>query len=218
MNSKLVKASLAGAAVVALAAGGGTFAAWSDFSNQATGAGAGYLRLGVNGQDGTAPTVQPFNLAPGTNKTQTFWFTSADKYNTTHGKLTAYIQGLTDTEDTGAGTCTTASEAVAEGTPNCAANGGELSSEATIFVARALSITSQAACDHYTATAPNILVSNVVMNTAPNSAAAPIDVADDLAPGDGACMFVEVSLPSTADNTVQGDDMSWTWHFDLTQI
>jgi len=221
MNSKLMKAGIAGAAVVAMAAGGGTFAAWSDFSTQSAGAGAGYLRLNVNGHDGTdTNAVQPFNLAPGVHKTQTFWFTSADKYNVTHGKLTAYVDQLSDTEDTAAGTCTTASEAAAEGTTNCAANGGELSSEAQMFVGRALNVSSAADCQSWDASSPsNVLVGgSTLVKDVPNTAAAPITVAPDLAPGDGACMVVEVTLPSSADNKVQGDDMSWVWHFDLTQI
>jgi len=44
MNSKLVKASLAGAAAIALAAGGGTYAGWSDFSSQSLTTTDGYLR------------------------------------------------------------------------------------------------------------------------------------------------------------------------------
>ena len=47
MNSKLIKGSLAGVAVVALAAGSTTFAAWSDFVGHWSGAGAGMLKLNV---------------------------------------------------------------------------------------------------------------------------------------------------------------------------
>ena len=222
MNSKLMKASLAGAAAIALAAGGSTFAAWSDFSTNNAGAGAGYLRLNVNGHDGTdTDQVQPFNLAPGVHKSQTFWFTSTDISNVTHGKLTAYVDALTNIEDGTSGTCTTASEAAEEGTSNCVDNGGELSHQADLFVGRALNVANAAACNSWdSSSSSNVLVDHHVMDNAP-TAVSPITVDDDMAPGDGACMVVEVTLPNlpgTVNNAVQGDDRSWTGHFDLTQI
>lgn len=217
MNSKLIKASLAGAAVVALAAGGGTYAAWSDFATQSTGAGAGYLRLNLNDHNGTADVIQPFSLAPGQNKTQTFFLASADSGNTPDGAVTAYVDHLTNADDGASGTCTTASEAVAEGTTNCVDNGGELSHEAVLKVLKLDNVTSAANCISADPTLQP-LVDNVVMDNAP-SKANPITVSSDLAPGNGVCMTVEVSLPyDTATNAVQGDTMSWDWHFDLTQL
>jgi hypothetical protein len=217
-NSKLLKASVAGAAVVAIAAGGGTYSAWSDFATQSAGAGAGFLRLNLGDHQGTdTNVVQPFSLAPGQHKTQDFYLASADSGNTPDGAVTAYVDKLTSTEDTASGTCTTASEAAAEDTSNCAANGGELAQQAHISVWKLDNVSSQAECDHYDSSIP-ALVNNVVMDAAPTSAD-PITVSPDLAPGKGVCMVVEVSLPyDSATNASQGDQMSWDWHFDLTQL
>ena len=64
MKNKLVKASLAGVAVVAIAAGGTTFSAWSDYDTlEGSQAGAEELTLVLN-----EPNTQNFDnmkLAPG---------------------------------------------------------------------------------------------------------------------------------------------------------
>ena len=57
MNSKLIKGSLAGVAALALAAGGTTMAAWSDFGVESTSAGAGILKLNVSTRDGAGSTI-----------------------------------------------------------------------------------------------------------------------------------------------------------------
>ena len=98
---------------LALAAGGTTFAAWSDFSVESSSAGAGILKLNVSSRDGSTIDVEPFNLAPGQNKYQEFYLASADADNVPVGALTAQIKNLVDTEDNGPG-CTTNSEAIAE--------------------------------------------------------------------------------------------------------
>ena len=82
MNSKLVKASLAGVAALAVTAGGTTCAAGSDFATAGDSAGAGYLKLNLADRQGAAPTIAPFSLAPGQNKTQEFYLASADSGNT----------------------------------------------------------------------------------------------------------------------------------------
>jgi hypothetical protein len=218
MNSKLIKASLAGAAALAVAAGGSTFAAWSDFQTVNAGAGAGYLRLNlISDHQGTDTNViQPFSLAPGQHKTQNFYLASTDSGNTPNGVVTAYIDNLTDTEDTPAGTCTTNSEAIAEGTTNCASNGGELSSQALTNVWMRGPADSPADCGSYDSSIP-ALVSNQPLLTAAHGVAGAVTLGT-LTPGQGVCMVVEVSLPSSATNAVQGDDASWNWHFDLTQV
>jgi len=53
MNKKILKGALAGTAVIALAAGGGTWASFSDFGDiNNNSVGAGFLRLDL-GQNGT---------------------------------------------------------------------------------------------------------------------------------------------------------------------
>lgn len=71
MNTKVLKASLAGVAAVALLAGGGTYASWSDFSiDEDNTVGAGTLTITAGEDGGTGPTSQFDNvrLAPGQDK------------------------------------------------------------------------------------------------------------------------------------------------------
>ena len=224
MNSKLIKGGLAGVAVVALAAGSTTFAAWSDFGVESTGAGAGILQLNVSDRDGAGSTIQPFSLAPGQNKYQEFFLASADADNVPNGMLTAKIQRLVDTEDNGPG-CTTNSEALAEdptavlpsGLPsnplNSCGSEGELSDEATVQILASGPVANAASCPNtggYGGTTPS---------GSGTLAAQPSKTFQlgNLAPGEGICVRMEMSLPSTATNATQGDEATFDWRFDLVQ-
>ena len=221
MNSKLIKASLAGVAAIAVAAGGTTFAAWSDFTTADDAAGAGYLKISLAERQGSGSTIQPFSLAPGQNKTQEFYLASADSGNTPDGVLTAFIENLADTED--GATCTTNSEAVAEGSPvdgtgaptdNTACGSvGELSSEMRVQILASAPQTSPTSC-------PNTGIYGTTTPSGTGTLASQIGKTFQLGtldPGQGVCVRVEMSLPSTATNAVQGDDVGWNWQFDLNQ-
>ena len=211
MNHKLIKASVAGAAALALAAGGSTVAAWSDVHVESTGAGAGNQKLNVTDRDGSGPTIQPFSLAPGQNKFQEFYLASADAENVPDGDLTAQITNLVDTED-GGPACTTNSENVAEGGGGCGTE-GELSDEATVQILVSDPVPSAASC-------PN---TGIYHSASPSGtgilANQPGKVFDlgQLSAGEGVCVRMEMSLPSSATNATQGDEVSWDWQFDLTQ-
>ena len=222
MNSKLIKASVAGAAAIALAAGGTTFAAWSDFGVESTGAGAGMLKLVVSDRDGSGTTIKPFSLAPGQNKYQEFFLASADAANVPDGILTARIKNLVDTED--GPLCTTNSEAVAEGSavdaaglptqPGvCAADGGELSEEANVQILTSVPVPDKSYCEN-----TGIYGSTVPSGTGllKNQPAKTFQLGT-LEPGDGVCVRMEMSLPTGATNASQGDDAAFDWHFDLVQ-
>lgn len=221
MNKKLMKASIAGAAALALAAGGSTMAAWSDFGVESTGAGAGMLKLIVSDRDGSGPTIQPFSLAPGQNKYQEFFLASADADNVPNGVLTARIKNLVDTEDDAL--CTTNSEAIAEGSGTNGAGlptnlsicgaGGELSSQATVQILKSAPVANKSFCENtgiYGSTTPS---GTGLLNAQP----AKTFQLGTLAPGEGVCVRMEMSLPSSADNATQGDLAAFDWHFDLVQ-
>jgi hypothetical protein len=225
MNSKLMKASLAGAAVIALAAGGGTFAAWSDFGVVGSSAGAGILKLNVSTRNGSTVGIDPFNLAPGQNKYQEFYLASADSDNVPDGNLTAKIQNLVDTED-GGPACTTNSEALAEapgdvdshGNPtnplNDCGSTGELSSEATVQILVSDPVASAASC-------PNTGIYHSATPSGTGTLAAQTAKTfslGTLSAGDGVCVRMEMSLPSSATNASQGDEASFDWRFDLVQV
>lgn len=223
MNKKLVKASIAGAAALALAAGGSTFAAWSDFGIQSTDAGAGILKLNVSTREGSTVGIEPMSLAPGQNKFQEFYLASADDDNVPVGSLTAKIQNLVDIED-GGPNCTTNSEAIAEGsgtdgsgnptnTAICGAT-GELSGQATVQILVSDPVPSAASCPN-----TGIYQSATPSGTGTLASQLPKTFAlGQLEAGEGVCVRMEMSLPSSATNATQGDDVTFDWRFDLTQV
>lgn len=211
MNSKLIKGSLAGVAAVALAAGGTTFAAWSDFGVESTGAGAGILKLDVSTRDGAGSTIKPFKLAPGQNKFQEFYLASADADNVPVGALTAKIENLVDSEDDLAA-CTTNSESEAEGGP--CGTVGELSSQATVQVLVSDPVAGASSCPNtgiYHSTTPG------GTGTLAQQPAKTFSLGN-LSAGQGICVRMEMSLPTSATNASQGDLVAFDWRFDLEQV
>ena len=211
MNKKLVKASVAGAAIVAIAAGGSTFAAWSDFGEESTSAGAGQLKLNIDGREGSGRGIAPFSLAPGQNKTQEFFLASADAANVPDGVLTAKIQNLVDTEDD-VSNCTTLSEEAAEG--GACGSEGELSDEMTVQILASGPVPSAASCPStgiYGSTTPS------GVGTLANKAGTTFQLGE-LEAGEGVCVRMEAGLPLSATNASQGDEVTYDWRFDLTQV
>lgn len=97
MNNKLIKASLAGAAAIAITAGGATFAAFSDFGNiHNNSVGAGFLKLDLNAGQGSAPLAFG-NLAPGMNSFRTIWVASNDGQSVPNANLSVQFLNLKDT-------------------------------------------------------------------------------------------------------------------------
>ena len=113
MNKALGKAALAGAAAIALAAGGGTYAAWSDFGNiNGNSVGAGMLKLDLNGQTGNTPVaaINWGKLAPGMVNVRTVWLASNDGDSVPDAHLSATFSNLNDHENG----CETNSEAAVD--------------------------------------------------------------------------------------------------------
>lgn len=225
MNGKLTKAVVAGAAAIALAAGGGTWAAWSDFGVQSSSAGAGILKLNVSARDGATKGIEPFSLAPGQNKFQTFYLASADGANVPDGTLTATLQDLVDTEDN-APACTTNSEAIAEAPGDVDANGmptnpkndcgsvGELSQQAHVQILVSDAMDNASSCGN----------TGIYHSATPSGVGLLADLAGTefdlgtVTPGQGICVRMEMSLHKDATDAVQGDQASFNWRFDLDQV
>src|SRR4051812_30682287 len=99
MNSKLIKAGLAGAAAIALAAGGGTFASWSDFYTDANNTvGADVLALSVN-QPNATRQFDDVKLAPGQARDYAFYVASRNGVTVPDADLTMTIKNLTGHEN-----------------------------------------------------------------------------------------------------------------------
>jgi hypothetical protein len=137
--------------------------------------------------------------------------------------LSAKIINLVDTEDNGPA-CTTNSEAIAEGSPtdahgdptnmNACGLTGELSSEATVQILVSDPVTNASSC-------PNTGIYHSATPSGTgllNAQAAKTFALGNVTAGQGVCVRMEMSLPSTADDKVQGDTASWDWHFDLVQV
>ena len=233
MNKKLIKASVAGAAALALAAGGTTFASWSDFGVQQSAAGAGILKLNVSSKIPGQINVKPFSLAPGQNKYQEMFLASADSENVPLGDLTATIKNLVDSED-GAPSCTTNSEAIAEQSTHVDAHGmptnplndcgsqGELSQQLKVQILASDPVADSTDCGSssaapgypYKTTTPSGVANPLASFFVPSKT---FNLAEDLKPGEGVCIKIEMSLPEAADNAVQGDEVTFDWRFDLAQ-
>jgi predicted ribosomally synthesized peptide with SipW-like signal peptide len=230
MNSKLVKASMAGAAAIALAAGGGTYANWSDFQNvNGNTTAAGHLVLNVN-DNGVDTSQNPLRLAPGENRFIDYYIASNDGQSVPNGQLSITLKNLVNHEDG----CTSNSEAVAEGATvpgydpsldcgdnSAGNNNGELGSEARMEIIQyGPSANGQCSSVSPLSGIPNSVVQNFAFVNGLENVKIPVV---QLTPGQATCVRAIVDLladpsPVAADNKVQGDSMTWDFHFDLEQV
>jgi alternate signal-mediated exported protein len=210
MNKKLVKASLAGAAVVALfAAGGGTFAAWSDFAVAADqNVGAGELVLTLEGPNGVEAVQHASfgNFAPGEGKDVTRYLTSQQGDAVPTANLSVTLKNLSNADNG----CSSASEAAED--PGCATQtttGGEFGKYATVKIESGMPAVGESNCGHVTYTEKW----NGTLNAARNTSIA----LGSLSNGDHMCMRATITLPHDAPNATQGDSSAFDWRFDLVQ-
>ncbi|MFZ5846667.1 MAG: hypothetical protein ACOYX5_04705 [Actinomycetota bacterium] len=225
MNKKLMKASIAGAAALALAAGGSTFANWTDFKiNTGNQAGAGKLVLNVS--EG-AMTSESMTLAPGENQSIDYYIASNDGLSVPDGKLYITLKNLRDEEDG----CTSFSEAVIEGSNPYGAgynpatgcgdstpgnDNGELSQQARMEIWQ-YGPSASGVCG---LPAGNSQVKNFSIVSTLENQKYPVA---DLEPGEATCVRAIIKLeedpnPVAADDRVQGDRMTWDFLFDLEQL
>ncbi|MGH3509180.1 MAG: TasA family protein, partial [Nocardioidaceae bacterium] len=123
MNKKLAKGVLAGVATLALAAGGTTFAAFSDFGNiNNNTVGAGFLRLDL-GENGTGNASLDWGqLAPNNiHSTRTIWVASNDGLSVPNANLKVTFHNLSDQENG----CSSNGELAADPTCGTAGDPGE---------------------------------------------------------------------------------------------
>jgi len=215
MNSKLMKASLAGAAAVALAAGGGTFAAWSDSQSFTNHQQAGTLTLNLTPQDGQ--TSLPMNndqLGPGGFKETRFVLngvtdgTYAVPINST---LSMSISNVSGQEDG----CHATELAV---DPNCAdtTNQGELPGSLLVSLSEA-----PPKADGTCPTSGYTPVFTDQPMAHGNDAGWASNIADQaIITSSGSykvCADLQVQLDKNTDNSTQGDHASWDAVFNLKQ-
>ncbi|HEX2895924.1 MAG TPA: hypothetical protein VHO29_18110 [Marmoricola sp.] len=225
MNKKILKGALAGTAVVALAAGGGTWASWSDFQvDTGNHVGADHLALTVG-----EPSNQHFDnvqLAPGEKRDTAFYVASRSGVAVPKANLTMTLKNLVGTENG----CDSNSEAFAESgllnkdDPNATCNKpgvGQFISQALFYVQSKV-VDSPQQC---TNDGMDTRLHNTILTAANNTAVNLLPAGTTLAAGQGVCVDAEVFLPdnvrqfgSAADDRSQGDQATFDLRFDLTQV
>lgn len=240
MNKKILKGALAGTAVVALAAGGGTWASFSDFGNiNGNSVGAGILKLNLNANGGGQVAPLNFgNLAPGQyGSKQAIFLASSDGQSVPTADLYMTIENLKDVDHG----CSSNSEAQAEGGAcNNPSDPGELSKVLDMLM-HSYAAPDAAACAGYLESTPGgpgdpgpALNSSILPSRIGNlhdpAAVGKIKIsgATPLNPGDGVCVVINsywprdktggISVnPLPVDNAAQGDSFTMDLRFDLEQ-
>lgn len=232
MNSKLIKASLAGVAAIAVAAAGGsTLASYSDFTDL-TGneAGAGVMKLTVSPNAGSQLLFDHVTMAPGgIHYQRNVYVASNDGASTPSGQLFVSLTQLKGTEDG----CDGNAEVLAD--PKCVNPTSTDSTNSGDFIDDAvMQWTSYAVNAPGDCTASYAPASKVVTGQHGGSlrsiaaAVTPWELTGNgtalgganrsyLAPGQGLCVSFDISLGYSADNASQGDSASFITHFDLKQ-
>ena len=216
MKNKLVKASLAGVAVVAIAAGGTTFSAWSDYDTlEGSQAGAEELTLVLN-----EPNTQNFDnmkLAPGVGNDFEFVVASRQGQTIPNASLRLQLVDLIGDED---GCTSTNSEAAVDANCSDVNSEGEFIDEARINVNVSAPTTDPDACSgaHPRGSKQTSISLRQLRD---NTAANPLNLlptGDNLGPGERICVAMGLSMPTSATNASQGDSASFNIKFLLDQV
>ena len=231
MNSKLIKASLAGVAVIGLAAAGGsTFAAYSDFNiSDPNTVGAGVLTLHVEGNSPTDVAFNQVHMAPGgINQVRNVYVASNDLASTPSGRLFVSLVDLHGHEDG----CKGNAEVLDD--PNCAdtaaTNQGQFVRDSIMnFVSWAATSPSDCVPPASGAQAAKLVTGQHGGSLSAVAAwATPYELTADgrslggvdrhyLAPGQGMCVSLDLSLAYATNNASQGDSADFKIRFDLAQ-
>jgi predicted ribosomally synthesized peptide with SipW-like signal peptide len=232
MNKKILKGALAGTAVVALAAGGGTWASFSDFGNiNGNEVGAGILKLNLSNANGSATTPLSFgDLYPGGQSQRAVFVASSDGQSVPDADLYMTIEHVTDNADS----CSTnASEQAADSTCNAVGDLGELSRVLNMRV-QSYAAPDALTCKGYVGVGGDSgpLINNAVIPSARGNLRMPpvgnqvliSSPTTPLQPGDGICVVFtsywgasDDAAPAVPDNAAQGDSLTFDTRFDLEQ-
>lgn len=206
--NKFAKAGVAGVAALAIAAGGGTYALWSDYAvidDNATS--ADRLSLSATEVNGFDDATRP--LSPGERAD----FASTVTGRVGGGDITtarAYmtIQNVTDLEN-GCGSQTE------RDLDNCAADGdeGEFSDNAVFTLTR-----YNSSCATRTGTTPNQVIFKASDARTLGSLENQRVLLGDMKNGDQFCLVKALSLPGSTGNEVQTDSVDFDFKYDLVQV
>jgi predicted ribosomally synthesized peptide with SipW-like signal peptide len=242
MNKKTLWGGVALGTTALGLVGGGTFAAWSDFSVQSEEIAAGHLTLDM----GTSYEVgsEPLDLAPGINRYRAFYIASNDGDSVPNGNLSVTLRNLVDSENG----CENNGEADAEAPTRTAHAGADaLDTDGITAGARCLSgsdageasdlvslqwrwtepLPASTDCDSLNTYANEHTPGpSPFVNAAPSGAIGGLEgfttPIETLQPGQGLCVLMTINTfdhPSRPwhMNALQGDSLDFDVRFDLVQ-
>jgi predicted ribosomally synthesized peptide with SipW-like signal peptide len=213
---------VAGAAVALSLVGGGTFAHWSDTDSYDNSAGAEHLTLDLS-NDATQGFVQTA-MAPGVNREFDFVVASRSGQVVPAADLRITLENLIGTENGCDGNKEELDAADGGDDGDCLSPGsgpafGEYADEVRIAVNASAPTTDLANACNSSAHPRGGRVSSMSLRDFEALGAVDLLPAGvDLAPGEGICVAMGLSLPITATNASQGDSATWDFRYDLEQV
>lgn len=225
MNRKLVIGAVAGVAAVALAYGGSTYSAWSDFGdvtgNQAD---AGHLVLNLN-STGSINNVGGQSIAPGQFRTIDFFVASADLDGVPTADLSFQIKNLVDLENG----CSGNGEPAVDATCADTNDPGEFSGQAYMRIRYSdPADVGDITFANNNCAAPSGYINSVGYSPASDNttthyprlgalAGSGNHALGTLTGGQGVCIRVDLGLDPDATNATQGDSSTFDMRYDLVQ-
>lgn len=229
MNRKLILGAVAGVAAIGLAVGGTTYAAYSDFGNvTGNNVGAGTLKLNVGPNAGQDLKFDHVTMAPGgINAERQVFVTSNDGSSTPSANLFVSLTNLQGTEDGCDGNGEVLVDPACTTGPASGPTAGQFITDATIqwysYVPDSPGVCNQSYSPSMKTVTPQHGGSLAAL--ASQTAVTPYELDGTsqayklpyLAPGQGLCFAMSVSLAYGVNNASQGDSASFDLHFDLVQ-
>ncbi len=215
MNNKLIKASVAGVAALAIAAGGSTFALWSDY-DVLGGSQAGAEELSLVIGEPNSQNFDNMKLAPGVGNDFEFVVASRTGQTIPTADLRMQLTNLQSVEDG----CTSANSE--DDVDDCESNlEGDFDDEARIIINAsqplAASVSDPCNSQAYPRGSRQTSISLRDLFNAPNPVKL-LPAGTYLAPGQQVCVSMGLNMPTSATNASQGDSASFDLKFLLDQV
>lgn len=235
MNKTVLTAGIAALGASAVLAGGGTFAAWSDFDVvEDNTSGASRLTLDVSNPNGSTEGFELVGLAPGEFQDFELFLANTNEDAVSDAELFMTLDDLVGREDG----CTSRSEAAIGDDCEDLGSAGEFISQAQLQVITGVPVVDRngnASCNpNLSGFAPSGVHSwgsngkdvefldaaagQRVALTGDRFGATAGDPRAAAEPGEELCVRLRVSMPADADNASQGDSASYALLFEAEQV
>lgn len=212
MNNKLLRGTLAGVAAIALAAGGSTFAAWSDFDsiddNEVK---ADEFALVLN--PGGSAVFDETAMRPG-EASERMVTLAGRTGKATRSNLSMTLTGLQGSEDG----CTNTNSEKADDADCDGTNEGEFIRDAKLIV-NSYAVGTATSCDNLGSAKPKAVtgVNGLALTELNDKKLNLLADGDTLGPGQKVCVATLLYLPKDVNNASQGDSGAFDLDFLLEQ-